>query len=132
MTEVLFDEGCIKVRDKKFYFADLVTAKQFRTLEELNVKFDKIEKDGLDNMSKEDELKLEREWQENVLKLGIKDETLESLSDKLSKGEIRDLVAQTYVFLERFGSIEEAKQYASLLKEIKKKGELPTPNSPTS
>ena len=131
MTETILEEGVIKVRDYTFSFNDVVTGKQFRELEILTVKHDNLEKDGLDKLSREEEIKIEREWQEAVIRVGIKNETLESLTDKLSNGEIRDLVAQTYIFLERFGSISEGKQFALLLKGIKENGTTPPITSQT-
>ena len=131
MTETILEEGIIKVREYTFSFNDVVTGKQFRELEKLTVKHDNLEKDGLDKLSREEEIKIEREWQEAVIRVGIKNETLESLTDKLSNGEIRDLVAQTYIFLERFGSISEGKQFALLLKGIKENGTTPPITSQT-
>ncbi len=119
--ELDLENGKVKIRDNLEYeFKEIVTRKELAKIKELRNKHAKFEEGGVDNLSPETIEKIEEEWFETVLPLGLKDFDKEDL-DQLTEGEIRELTASTFLFLTKFGSTALAKQFASASKEIQKK-----------
>tara|TARA_R110002020_G_scaffold200827_1_gene403236 strand:- start:66 stop:440 length:375 start_codon:yes stop_codon:yes gene_type:complete len=119
--EVDFDKGNIKVRDDLVYeLKELVTRKDLKSIKILRDKHIKLEEKGVEKLSPDQIDKIEDEWFNAVLPVGLKDFDKEDL-DKLSEGEIRELTASVYVFLTKFGSTALAKQYVSATKAIQEK-----------
>ena len=119
--EVDFENGKIVVRDDLIYeFKELVTRKEMKAIKQLRDKHAKLEDEGIEKLSAEQVEKIEEEWFNAVLSLGLVDFKKEDL-DVLSEGEIRELTASVYIFLTKFGSTALAKQFVSASKEIQKK-----------
>lgn len=119
--EVDFDKGNITVRDDLVYeLKELVTRKDLKSIKILRDKHIKLEEKGVEKLSPDQIDKIEDEWFNAVLPVGLKDFDKEDL-DKLSEGEIRELTASVYVFLTKFGSTALAKQYVSATKAIQEK-----------
>ena len=119
--EVNFDKGNITVRDDLVYeLKELVTRKDLKSIKILRDKHIKLEEKGVEKLSPDQIDKIEDEWFNAVLPVGLKDFDKEDL-DKLSEGEIRELTASVYVFLTKFGSTALAKQYVSATKAIQEK-----------
>lgn len=118
MVELDLENGKIKVReDLEYEFKELVTRKEMKKIRELRKKHSDLEEKGIENLTPEDEEKLEDEWFNTVLPLGLKNFNKDDL-DNLTEGELRELSASTFVFLQRFGSTALAKQFALQQKEI--------------
>ena len=119
--EVDFDKGNITVRDDLVYeLKELVTRKDLKSIKILRDKHIKLEEKGVEKLSPDQIDKIEDEWFNAVLPVGLKDFDKEDL-DKLSEGEIRELTASVYVFLTKFGSTALAKQFVSATKAIQEK-----------
>ena len=119
--EVDFDKGNIKVRDDLVYeLKELVTRKDLKSIKILRDKHIKLEEKGVEKLSPDQIDKIEDEWFNAVLPVGLKDFDKEDL-DKLSEGEIRELTASVYIFLTKFGSTALAKQFVSVTKETTQK-----------
>ena len=116
--EVDFENGKINVRDDLVYeFKELVTRKEMKAIKQLRDKHAKLEEEGIENLSVDEVEKIEEEWFNAVLSLGLVDFKKEDL-DVLSEGEIRELTASVYIFLTKFGSTALAKQFVTATKEI--------------
>ena len=119
--EVDFEKGKINVRDDLVYeFKKLVTRKEMKAIKQLRDKHAKLEEEGIEKLSTEQVEKIEEEWFNAVLSLGLVDFNKEDL-DVLSEGEIRELTASVYIFLTKFGSTALAKQFVTVTKEIQPK-----------
>ena len=119
--EVDFENGKINVRDDLVYeFKELVTRKEMKAIKQLRDKHAKLEEEGIENLSEDEVEKIEEEWFNAVLSLGLVDFNKEDL-DMLSEGEIRELTASVYIFLTKFGSTALAKQFVTATKEIQPK-----------
>ena len=119
--EVDFENGKIGVRDDLIYeFKELVTRKEMKAIKQLRDKHAKLEDEGIEKLSAEQVEKIEEEWFNAVLSLGLVDFKKEDL-DVLSEGEIRELTASVYIFLTKFGSTALAKQFVTATKEIQPK-----------
>ena len=119
--EVDFENGKINVRDDLVYeFKELVTRKEMKAIKQLRDKHAKLEEEGIENLSVDEVEKIEEEWFNAVLSLGLVDFKKEDL-DVLSEGEIRELTASVYIFLTKFGSTALAKQFVTATKEIQPK-----------
>ena len=119
--EVDFENGKINVRDDLVYeFKELVTRKEMKAIKQLRDKHAKLEDEGIEKLSAEQVEKIEEEWFNAVLSLGLVDFKKEDL-DVLSEGEIRELTASVYIFLTKFGSTALAKQFVTATKEIQPK-----------
>ena len=119
--EVDFENGKINVRDDLVYeFKELVTRKEMKAIKQLRDKHAKLEEEGIENLSVDEVEKIEEEWFNAVLSLGLVDFKKEDL-DMLSEGEIRELTASVYIFLTKFGSTALAKQFVTATKEIQPK-----------
>ena len=119
--EVDFENGKIVVRDDLIYeFKELVTRKEMKAIKQLRDKHAKLEDEGIEKLSAEQVEKIEEEWFNAVLSLGLVDFKKEDL-DVLSEGEIRELTASVYIFLTKFGSTALAKQFVTATKEIQPK-----------
>ena len=119
--EVDFDKGNITVRDDLVYeLKELVTRKDLKSIKILRDKHIKLEEKGVEKLSPDQIDKIEDEWFNAVLPVGLKDFDKEDL-DKLSEGEIRELTASVYVFLTKFGSTALAKQFVTVTKAIQEK-----------
>jgi len=119
--EVDFETGKVNVRDDLVYeFKELVTRKQMKAIKQLRDKHAKLEDEGVEKLSVEQVEKIEEEWFNAVLSLGLVDFKKEDL-DVLSEGEIRELTASVYIFLTKFGSTALAKQFVTATKEIQPK-----------
>ena len=119
--EVDFENGKINVRDDLVYeFKELVTRKEMKAIKQLRDKHAKLEEEGIENLSVDEVEKIEEEWFNAVLSLGLVDFNKEDL-DMLSEGEIRELTASVYIFLTKFGSTALAKQFVTATKEIQPK-----------
>ena len=119
--EVDFETGKINVRSDLVYeFKELVTRKEMKAIKQLRDKHAKLEDEGIEKLSAEQVEKIEEEWFNAVLSLGLVDFKKEDL-DVLSEGEIRDLTASVYIFLTKFGSTALAKQFVTATKEIQPK-----------
>ena len=118
--EVDLENGKVKVRDDLVYeFKELVTRKDLQVIKDLRKKHSELEEKGIENISQDDMEKLEDEWYNTVLPLGLKDFKKNDI-DNLTEGELRELAASTFVFLTKFGSTALAKQFAIATKEIQK------------
>lgn len=118
--EIDLENGCIKVRDDlTYHFKDIVPRKELKLIKELRDKHEKLEEKGIENLSQKEIEKIEEEWFNAVLPLGLKNFKKEDL-DTLSEGEIREMTASTFVFLTKFGSTDLARQFVTSTKEIKK------------
>lgn len=118
------ENGTFTIRDQVFKFKDLVTAKQFAPIQALREKYDEIERsDDIKNISEKEGNRMQKEWYTAVISTGLDGETLDSVEEKLSPGEIRALVAATYNFLWTFGSTSEAKRSLTILKAIQPKSD---------
>ena len=116
--EVDFETGKVNVRDDLVYeFKELVTRKEMKAIKQLRDKHAKLEDEGIEKLSAEQVEKIEEEWFNAVLSLGLVDFKKEDL-DVLSEGEIRELTASVYIFLTKFGSTALAKQFVTATKEI--------------
>ena len=116
--EVDFETGKVNVRDDLVYeFKELVTRKEMKAIKQLRDKHAKLEDEGIEKLSAEQVEKIEEEWFNAVLSLGLVDFKKEDL-DVLSEGEIRELTASVYNFLTKFGSTALAKQFVTATKEI--------------
>ncbi len=119
--EVDFETGKVNVRDDLVYeFKELVTRKEMKAIKQLRDKHTKLEDEGIEKLSAEQVEKIEEEWFNAVLSLGLVDFKKEDL-DVLSEGEIRELTASVYIFLTKFGSTALAKQFVTATKEIQPK-----------
>jgi hypothetical protein len=119
--EVDFENGKINVRDDLVYeFKELVTRKEMKAIKQLRDKHAKLEEEGIENLSVDEVEKIEEEWFNAVLSLGLVDFNKEDLG-MLSEGEIRELTASVYIFLTKFGSTALAKQFVTATKEIQPK-----------
>ena len=119
--EVDFETGKVNVRDDLVYeFKELVTRKEMKAIKQLRDKHAKLEDEGIEKLSAEQVEKIEEEWFNAVLSLGLVDFKKEDL-DVLSEGEIRELTASVYIFLTKFGSTALAKQFVTATKEIQPK-----------
>ena len=119
--EVDFENGKINVRDDLVYeFKELVTRKEMKAIKQLRDKHAKLEEEGIEKLSVDEVEKIEEEWFNAVLSLGLVDFNKEDL-DMLSEGEIRELTASVYIFLTKFGSTALAKQFVTATKEIQPK-----------
>ena len=119
--EVDFETGKINVRpDLVYEFKELVTRKEMKAIKQLRDKHAKLEDEGIEKLSAEQVEKIEEEWFNAVLSLGLVDFKKEDL-DVLSEGEIRELTASVYIFLTKFGSTALAKQFVTATKEIQPK-----------
>jgi len=119
--EVDFEKGKVNVRDDLVYeFKELVTRKEMKAIKQLRDKHAKLEDEGIEKLSAEQVEKIEEEWFNAVLSLGLVDFKKEDL-DVLSEGEIRELTASVYIFLTKFGSTALAKQFVTATKEIQPK-----------
>ena len=119
--EVDFETGKINVRSDLIYeFKELVTRKEMKAIKQLRDKHAKLEDEGIEKLSAEQVEKIEEEWFNAVLSLGLVDFKKEDL-DVLSEGEIRELTASVYIFLTKFGSTALAKQFVTATKEIQPK-----------
>ena len=119
--EVDLENGKINVRDDLVYeFKELVTRKEMKAIKQLRDKHAKLEDEGIEKLSAEQVEKIEEEWFNAVLSLGLVDFKKEDL-DVLSEGEIRELTASVYIFLTKFGSTALAKQFVTATKEIQPK-----------
>ena len=119
--EVDFENGKINVRDDLVYeFKELVTRKEMKAIKQLRDKHAKLEEEGIENLSVYEVEKIEEEWFNAVLSLGLVDFNKEDLG-MLSEGEIRELTASVYIFLTKFGSTALAKQFVTATKEIQPK-----------
>ena len=119
--EVDFETGKVNVRDDLVYeFKELVTRKEMKAIKQLRDKHAKLEDEGIEKLSAEQVEKIEEEWFNAVLSLGLVDFNKEDL-DMLSEGEIRELTASVYIFLTKFGSTALAKQFVTATKEIQPK-----------
>ena len=100
--EVDFENGKINVRDDLVYeFKELVTRKEMKAIKQLREKHTKLEEEGIENLSVDEVEKIEEEWFNAVLSLGLVDFNKEDLG-MLSEGEIRELTASVFIFLTRF------------------------------
>ena len=119
--EVDFETGKVNVRDDLVYeFKELVTRKEMKAIKQLRDKHAKLEDEGIEKLSAEQVEKIEEEWFNAVLSLGLVDFNKEDLG-MLSEGEIRELTASVYIFLTKFGSTALAKQFVTATKEIQPK-----------
>ena len=119
--EIDFETGKVNVRDDLVYeFKELVTRKEMKAIKQLRDKHAKLEDEGIEKLSAEQVEKIEEEWFNAVLSLGLVDFKKEDL-DVLSEGEIRELTASVYIFLTKFGSTALAKQFVTATKEIQPK-----------
>ena len=119
--EVDFENGKLNVRDDLVYeFKELVTRKEMKAIKQLRDKHAKLEEEGIENLSVDEVEKIEEEWFNAVLSLGLVDFNKEDLG-MLSEGEIRELTASVYIFLTKFGSTALAKQFVTATKEIQPK-----------
>ena len=119
--EVDFETGKVNVRDDLVYeFKELVSRKEMKAIKQLRDKHAKLEDEGIEKLSAEQVEKIEEEWFNAVLSLGLVDFKKEDL-DVLSEGEIRELTASVYIFLTKFGSTALAKQFVTATKEIQPK-----------
>ena len=119
--EVDFENGKINVRDDLVYeFKELVTRKEMKAIKQLRDKHAKLEEEGIEKLSVDEVEKIEEEWFNAVLSLGLVDFNKEDLG-MLSEGEIRELTASVYIFLTKFGSTALAKQFVTATKEIQPK-----------
>lgn len=109
-------EGIIEIGGINFKLKDRVTSRQFEPLKKLREKHDSLERSGeVDKLGEEQVNKLTDEWYSGVISIGLENETLDSVRNKLSEGEIRTLVTLTYNFLWTYGSIDEAKRFYDTL-----------------
>lgn len=117
------EKGTFTIRNHVFQFKSVVTAKQFAPIKALREKHDSIERsDEIKNITEKQGNEMEKEWFESIILTGLENETLDSVEEKLSPGEIRALVAATYNFLWTFGSISEAQRSSTILKAIQSNG----------
>lgn len=124
MVQTDFENNSIIVREHVLKLKDLVTAKEMKPIQILREKNNELETNGdLVGMSEKEVNSIEREWFDAVIRASIVNETLDSLESKLSLGEIREVSANAYVFLWRFGSKAEAKRYSDILTEMQKNKE---------
>ena len=72
--EVDLENGKVKVRDDLVYeFKELVTRKDLQVIKDLRKKHSELEEKGVESISQDDMEKLEDEWYNTVLPLGLKD-----------------------------------------------------------
>lgn len=133
MVTVDYGNGTITVRDIILKFRSVVTAKEIRPVMEMKEKNSEMETSGdINNLSEAQINDIENKWFATVIPCAIQDETLDSLESKLSLGEIREVCANAYIFLWRFGTTAEAKQYNDILTEMRKKNEKLSKTSASS
>lgn len=133
MVTVDYGNGTITIRDIILKFRSVVTAKEIRPVMEMKEKNSEMETSGdINNLSEAQINEIENKWFATVIPCAIQDETLDSLESKLSLGEIREVCANAYIFLWRFGTTAEAKQYNDILTEMRKKNEKLSKTSASS
>lgn len=133
MVTVDYGNGTITIRDIILKFRNVVTAKEIRPVMEMKEKNSEMEASGEINSLSEAQINdIENKWFATVIPCAIQDETLDSLESKLSLGEIREVCANAYIFLWRFGTTAEAKQYNDILTEMRKKNEKLSKTSASS
>jgi hypothetical protein len=71
------------------------------------------------------EVEFETKWYEKVCEIGL-GKTLDQIKDTgISRPDFRDLMAEVYVFLSTYGTIEKLEQLGSLGQETQKKDKKP-------
>lgn len=130
-VEVNYDKGEIYIKRKNeivktYKFKDLVNAKQFEPVVDLQVKLQKIDKEQT-KVSDEEEIELDKKWFELITSTAFIDApTREQAMNEMTNSEMRALASEAFVFLQNWSSTEEAKLYSEQLQAITKKEPKPS------
>ena len=123
--EIDFDKAKLFIKRSgaifaEYKFKDLVTAKEFEPIVELQVYLKKIE-DEKEKVSDEREKELDVEWFELVTTTGlVSPPTYSKAQEILTNLEMRTIASEVFIFLQNWSSIEEAKLFKKQLQEIQK------------
>lgn len=133
-VEVNYNKGEIYIKRRNeivitYIFKDLVNAKQFEPVVDLQVELQNIDQDKK-KVTDEEEVEYDKRWFELVTTTAfIEAPTHKQAMEEMTNSEMRALASEAFVFLQNWSSTEEAKLYSEQLQAMTKKEPKPSETS---